>query len=69
MHFALNAYWDALEFELPLLPGEPAEGWRRLLDTARGDAQDLLEFDAAPLAAGGLQRVEPRSVVMWLAKG
>jgi len=69
MHFALNAYWDALEFELPLLPGEPAEGWRRLLDTARGDAQDLLEFDAAPPAAGGLQRVEPRSVVMWLAKG
>jgi glycogen operon protein len=69
MHFALNAYWEALDFELPLLPGGPAHGWRRLLDTARGDAQDLLEFDAAPPVAGGLQRVQARSVVMWLAKG
>jgi hypothetical protein len=54
---------------LPLLPGGPAHGWRRLLDTARGDAQDLLEFYAAPPVAGGLQRVQARSVVMWLAKG
>jgi glycogen operon protein len=69
MHFALNAYWEALDFELPLLPGGPAQGWRRLLDTARGGAQDLLEFDAAPPVAGGPQRVEARSVVMWLAKG
>jgi isoamylase len=69
MHFALNAYWEALDFELPLLPVAPARGWRRLLDTARSDAQDLLEFEAAPPAAGGLQRVEARSVVMWLAKG
>ena len=69
MHFALNAYWEALDFELPELPGRPAQGWRRLLDTARGDAQDLLEFDAAPATSGGMHCVKARSVVMWLAQG
>ncbi len=70
MYFALNAYWQALEFELPLLPdwaGAAGTGWRRVLDTSQAAPLDLvLPWDAQRIA-GLVHSVAPRSVVMLLA--
>ena len=66
LHIIINAYWQALEFELPVLD-EGQQSWRRCVDT----------YLAPPriYAAGPTRRlqgstcwVQPRSVVMLLAK-
>ncbi|MBL0149280.1 MAG: glycogen debranching protein GlgX [Ideonella sp.] len=70
MHFALNAYWEALEFELPSLPAstEPeAMHWLRIVDTARPAPQDLVRATDAEPVWGDRHRVEPRSVVVLMA--
>ena len=67
MHFALNAYWDALEFELPALPSWADSGWRRIIDTAQEAPDDLVEFAKATAVGGVSHRVEARSVVVLFA--
>ncbi len=67
MHFALNAFWEPLEFELPTLPGWASSGWRRVIDSARPSPADLVEFSAAETVVGNTHRVEPRSVVVLFA--
>lgn len=67
MYFVLNAYWEALDFELPVVPGWAAatqHGWRRMLDTALPSPEDLLFGEDAVAVAGPLLRVAPRSVAM-----
>ncbi|MBL8345439.1 MAG: glycogen debranching protein GlgX [Rubrivivax sp.] len=68
MHFALNAYWEALEFELPALSHDAASGWRRMIDTARDAPHDIAEFAQAEGVMGRAHRVEPRSVVVLFAQ-
>ena len=46
LHFILNAYWEPLEFELPVV-GEGAS-WRRWIDTALDSPNDILPWQAAP---------------------
>jgi isoamylase len=68
MHFALNAYWEALEFELPALPGWASSGWRRVMDTSLPSPGDLMmEFADAEPVIGSAHRVQPRSVVALFA--
>ena len=67
MHFALNAYWEGLEFELPALPSWADSGWRRIIDTARSSPEDLVEFVDAEAVGGANHRVEARSVVVLFA--
>ncbi|MBX3604042.1 MAG: glycogen debranching protein GlgX [Piscinibacter sp.] len=70
MHFALNAWWEPLDFELPPLPawaGADGTGWRRIIDTARAAPEDLVEFGTATRVGGTTHRVEPRSVVVLFA--
>ena len=40
LHAVLNMYWDALDFEVPIVPGRR---WRRLVDTARPSPDDIIE--------------------------
>jgi glycogen operon protein len=57
-------YWDALDFEVPIVPGR---GWRRLVDTARRSPEDIVEdVHQAPLEKE-LVRVEGRSVLILLS--
>jgi glycogen operon protein len=57
-------YWDALDFELPPVPGRR---WRRLVDTARPSPEDIVEdFRQSPLEADRV-RVEGRSVLILLS--
>jgi len=67
MHFALNAYWEMLEFELPVLPGWASSGWRRVIDTSLPSPQDLVEFADAEVVVGTAHGVRARSVVVLFA--
>ena len=70
MHFALNAYWEPLDFELPDLPdwaGTMGTGWRRTIDTSQPVPRDLVPPVETELVKGPSHRVGERSVVMLFA--
>ena len=64
-HLILNAYWEALEFELPRL--ENGNPWRRWIDTSLRSPEDIVEWQNASPASGNNYRAGPRSVVMLIA--
>jgi len=66
-HAILNAYWEPLEFELPSVADGIHGPWRRWIDTFLDSPHDIVDWDAAPLAAGRTYRAEPRSVVVLFA--
>ena len=68
-HLMLNAYWEALDFELPAAGGDPGNPWRRWIDTARETPDDIVAWRDAPPVPGPTYRVDPRSVVVLLARG
>jgi glycogen operon protein len=60
----LNAFWEALEFELPAL-GESNPGpWRRWIDTALDSPQDIVPWQTARACSGKAYCAAPRSVVV-----
>ena len=65
LHFILNAYWEPLEFELPVV-GEGAS-WRRWIDTALDSPNDIVPWQTAPTIAGNSYRAAARSVVMLIS--
>ena len=65
LHLILNAYREALEFELPDLgEGRP---WRRWIDTALDSPRDIVPWQEARTFPGLSYRAEGRSVVMLYA--
>ncbi len=62
LHVMFNAYWEALDFDLPLAPAAAVLGWRRWIDTAREAPEDIMDAAAAPAVPGTQYRVAPRSV-------
>jgi glycogen operon protein len=69
MYFALNAYWEPLEFQLPDLPDWAQSGWRRVLDTSLSPPNDIVLPTAAPQVTTSTYSVGPRSVVVMFATG
>lgn len=63
-HVILNAYWEPLDFELPLVNNISTNTWRRWIDTALETPNDIVEWQAAPVVQAGTYLVQPRSVVM-----
>jgi glycogen operon protein len=61
-HLILNAYWEPLDFELPILSS--GERWRRWIDTALDPPQEIVEWQAAPPVPGYTYGAAPRSVVV-----
>ena len=61
-HVIFNAYWEPLEFELPILSS--GEGWRRWIDTGLDPPQEIVEWQAAPPVPGYTYHAGPRSVVV-----
>jgi glycogen operon protein len=68
-HLILNAYWEALTFELPPPPAHAQAGWRRVIDTYLESPKDFCPWDEAPLIEGLTYTAQPRSVVLLLAMG
>ena len=67
IHLIMNAYWDALDFEVP--PLEPGvEGWRRIFDTSLEAAVDLTLINIAPSVDSPTYRAGPRSVVVLASR-
>ena len=66
-HVILNAYWEALDFELPP-PGQDDEGWRRWIDTSLDSPQDIVEWETAPLVKAPTYRTAARSAVVLFAR-
>ena len=58
----INAYWEALDFELPPVPQTAVSGWQRWIDTALDAPEDIVDPRAAPPVPGMRYRVMPRSV-------
>ncbi|HEV3340306.1 MAG TPA: glycogen debranching protein GlgX [Pirellulales bacterium] len=67
MHVIFNAYWEPLEFDLPLFGGSHTPQWRRWIDTFLESPDDIVPWSVAPLLSGNTYRAEGRSVVVLLA--
>ena len=65
-HIILNAYWEPLEFELPILNGGK-EMWRRWIDTGLDPPHDICEWNEEEPVPGTKYRVCARSVVVLIA--
>ncbi|HWC17012.1 MAG TPA: glycogen debranching protein GlgX [Terriglobales bacterium] len=63
IYLILNAYWEPLRFELPLLSEDELRPWRRWLDTFLEPPDDVCLFSNAPPIAGSSYLVQPRSIV------
>jgi glycogen operon protein len=61
LHIILNAYWEPLTFELPVLERGT---WRRWIDTSLDSPEDIVSWDQAPPVNGSTYWVADRSVVM-----
>ena len=72
LHGMLNAYWEALTFELSPCPDDRRHGWRRCIDTFLPSPHDIQRWPDAPAVTESRYTVQPRSVVvlaMALAAG
>jgi len=65
VYVILNAYWEPLEFELPVLT-ERNESWWRWIDTALDPPNDICEWNAEPPVRGATYRAAARSVVVLI---
>jgi glycogen operon protein len=63
-HLIFNAYWEALDFDLPRLNDACENRWRRWIDTALDSPHDIVEWETAQSIPGYVYRAESRSVVM-----
>ena len=64
LHGMLNAYWEPLTFELPLVPAESRQPWRCCIDTALPSPDDISPWAEAPVVAQAAYAVQARSVVV-----
>jgi len=62
-HLILNAFWEALDFELPQ-PMAGGQGWRRLMDTGLEGPGEICRWGDAALVDRLSYRAEPRSIVL-----
>ena len=67
LHLIANAYWEALDFELPQI-GRPGISWRCWINTALDSPQDIVYWEAALPAPSSSIRAEPRSVIVLFAE-
>jgi glycogen operon protein len=64
----LNAYWEALEFDLPKTPSSGGR-WQRMVDTYLPSPDDIFDSLPAPEVLESTYNVQPRSVVILAANG
>jgi glycogen operon protein len=65
-HIILNAYWEPLHFELPILRNG-IKNWWRWIDTALDPPHEICEWNAEQPVLGTTYRAGARSVVVLIA--
>jgi len=65
MHVMNNAYWEPLEFEVPILDSTHLP-WRRYVDTSLDTPKDICGWSDTAAAEGSTYVVQPRSVVILI---
>jgi glycogen operon protein len=68
LHLIANAYWGALDFELPRMDAATKRPWRRWINTGLASPQDIVHWEAAPAIFSSAIRAEPRSVIVLFAE-
>ena len=66
LHLVVNAFWEALEFELPALVWE--QPWRRCLDTYLDAPADICGWVGAQTVQTPFYTVQPRSVAVLISR-
>jgi glycogen operon protein len=70
VYFIFNAYWEALDFELPHAASGLESSWRRWVDTSLPTPQDIVPWQESPFVAEQTYQAGPRSVViLWARAG
>jgi isoamylase len=64
LHAIFNAYWEAVDFELPAGPVGTQRPWRRWIDTSLDSPQDIVDWKSSPAIAGSAYTAGPRSTVV-----
>jgi glycogen operon protein len=67
LHLMVNAYWEALAFEIPPLD-EKHLAWRCCVDTFATSAADISVWSEAETVRGGTLIVQSRSIVVLVTK-
>ena len=65
-HIIFNAYWEPLDFELPILK-DGTENWWRWIDTALDPPHEICQWNAEKPVLEATYRVGARSVVVLIA--
>jgi glycogen operon protein len=68
VYWILNAYWEPLDFELPLMDKDSREPLRRWIDTSLDPPQDIVDWQSASPVSGDTYHARPRSVVVLFAR-
>jgi glycogen operon protein len=66
MHYIINAYSDALTFEIPRLNGTAP--WRRWIDTSLPTPEDICSWEDAPEVTGQTYKAPHHSMVVLICK-
>jgi len=65
IHLMMNAYWEPLDFALPVLS---EHGWHRWINTSLESPDDISDWLKTPLVGGKSYRVESRSIVALIGR-
>jgi glycogen operon protein len=68
LYLMINAYWQALDFQLPPAPDWADQGWHCWLDTQRETPDDIHAWSDAPAVEGDRVQVGPRTIVALVAR-
>ena len=68
VYLIANAYWEALDFELPQMTAGDIASWRRWINTGLASPQDIVHWEAAPRVNASAIRAEGRSVIVLFAE-
>ena len=66
--FILNAYWEALPFELEEIPRNFEGAWRQVIDTSLESPDDFHPIAEAPIHKAPTYLTQPRSIVLLVAE-
>jgi glycogen operon protein len=65
-YLIFNAYWEPLDFELPVL-GHECGPWLRWIDSSLKSPRDIADWDQEDVVSEQVYRAAPHSLVVLIA--